>query len=230
MSNVDSVGDSSALDGMRWQNDPAAQGSSNSTLTQEDFFALMTQQLSYQDPFEPVDNQQMVDQMTSYSTLDAIKNLSDQFSSLTEQMTSNQALQASSLVGRDVLVPVEDMETDVEGQSVSGRLNLTSEETKDAVVRVMDKSGQVIKTIELGDLEAGEGKFTWDGTDDEGNKMPPGEYSFEATGLIDGKTEAISLGLFATVESVSLSSTYGPVVNLPHIGPVTMDNIYEIRG
>ena len=37
---------------------------SNQTLTQEDFFALLTEQLANQDPTKPVDNDQMVAQMT----------------------------------------------------------------------------------------------------------------------------------------------------------------------
>ncbi|MGL4938934.1 flagellar hook capping FlgD N-terminal domain-containing protein, partial [Shewanella sp.] len=38
---------------------------SNQELTQEDFFALLSQQLSMQDPFKPVDNDTMIAQMAS---------------------------------------------------------------------------------------------------------------------------------------------------------------------
>ncbi len=37
-------------------------------LDQESFLKLLTMQLSYQDPFKPVDNAQMLSQMTSMST------------------------------------------------------------------------------------------------------------------------------------------------------------------
>lgn len=233
MNNIDSLtGGSKALDSMRWDDQEkkkAVDSEANKTLSQEDFFSLMTQQLSYQDPFKPVDNQQMVNQMTSYSTLDAIQTLSDQFSDLTEQMTSNQALQASSLVGREVLVPVDSVTTDTAGQSINGRVDL-SQPTKNVTVQVKDQAGQLIKTIPLGDQSDADGRYEWDGTDQNGKAVPPGQYSFAATGDIDGKSEAISVGSFVRVESVSLDSKKGPVVNLPHIGPVTMDNVYEIQG
>ncbi|MBE4318815.1 flagellar biosynthesis protein FlgD, partial [Vibrio parahaemolyticus] len=73
-------------------------------LKQEDFLSLLTKQLSQQDPFKPVSNDQMIAQMASL-TVDGIGKMNTQFESLNSSMTSNQALQASSLVGRDVLVP-----------------------------------------------------------------------------------------------------------------------------
>ncbi|WP_275426474.1 flagellar hook capping FlgD N-terminal domain-containing protein, partial [Vibrio variabilis] len=74
-------------------------------LKQEDFLSLLTKQLSQQDPFKPVSNDQMIAQMASFATVDGIGKMNTQFESLNSSMTSNQALQASSLVGRDVLVP-----------------------------------------------------------------------------------------------------------------------------
>lgn len=47
----------------------------------------------------------MIAQMASFATVDGIGKMNTQFESLNSSMTSNQALQASSLVGRDVLVP-----------------------------------------------------------------------------------------------------------------------------
>lgn len=74
-------------------------------LDQESFLKLLTMQLSYQDPFKPVDNAQMLSQMTSMSTSQGISSLSTQMESLNSLMTSSQALQASALVGQNVLIP-----------------------------------------------------------------------------------------------------------------------------
>ena len=74
-------------------------------LKQEDFLSLLTKQLAQQDPFKPVSNDQMIAQMASFATVDGIGKMNHQFDTLNASMTSNQALQASSLVGRDVLVP-----------------------------------------------------------------------------------------------------------------------------
>lgn len=73
---------------------------SEQNLSQEDFFALLTEQLSNQDPTKPVDNDQMVSQMTQFTTADGISKLNEKFESFATSMTSNQALQASSLIGQ----------------------------------------------------------------------------------------------------------------------------------
>jgi flagellar basal-body rod modification protein FlgD len=65
------------LDGIRLPEESAIPESKDQMLKQEDFFALLSQQLSMQDPFKPVDNDQMIAQMASFSTVDGISNLND---------------------------------------------------------------------------------------------------------------------------------------------------------
>ena len=48
----------------------------NSNMDQGDFLTLMTAQLKNQDPFEPVDNSQMVAQMAQFSSLSGITEMS----------------------------------------------------------------------------------------------------------------------------------------------------------
>ena len=88
-----------------WQEEtvPVVDGTEQQ-LSQEDFFAMLTEQLANQDPTKPVDNDQMVAQMTSFTMADGISQLNDKFESFAASMTSNQALQASSLIGQNVLV------------------------------------------------------------------------------------------------------------------------------
>ncbi len=59
---------SSFLDSITWQETQVATTTEESdALTQEDFFSLLTQQLSYQDPSNPADNDQMIAQMTNFT-------------------------------------------------------------------------------------------------------------------------------------------------------------------
>ena len=46
------------------------------TLGQSDFLKLMTTQLSLQDPFDPVDNKEMIAQMAQFSSLSGINEMS----------------------------------------------------------------------------------------------------------------------------------------------------------
>ena len=48
---------------------PASSGGGFASLDQSDFLKLMTVQMQHQDPFDPVDNKEMLAQMAQFSSL-----------------------------------------------------------------------------------------------------------------------------------------------------------------
>lgn len=104
MSNDINSASSTYMDSLRWQENQVSTEEKSDELTQEDFFSLLTQQLSFQDPSKPADNDQMIAQMTSFTMAEGISNLNSNFESLAASMTSNSALQASTLVGKQALL------------------------------------------------------------------------------------------------------------------------------
>ena len=61
-------------------------------MDQSDFLRLMTAQLSQQDPFNPVDNQQMVAQMAQFSSLAGISETNTVLAKISEQLTAQTQL------------------------------------------------------------------------------------------------------------------------------------------
>ena len=61
-------------------------------LGQSDFLRLMTAQLSQQDPFNPVDNQEMVAQMAQFSSLAGVSETNTVLKSISEQLATQTAL------------------------------------------------------------------------------------------------------------------------------------------
>src|SRR3546814_2505871 len=61
-------------------------------MDQGDFLRLMTAQLSQQDPFNPVDNQQMVAQMAQFSSLAGISETNNVLAQISEQLTAQTQL------------------------------------------------------------------------------------------------------------------------------------------
>ncbi len=59
---------------------------------QSDFLRLMTAQLSQQDPFNPVDNQQMVAQMAQFSSLAGISETNTTLQKISEQLIAQTQL------------------------------------------------------------------------------------------------------------------------------------------
>ena len=93
--------------GLRTQNDvqKATTKSNKSELGQEEFMALMTAQLKNQDPLKPSSDTDFIAQMAQFSSVDSLEKLNKNFESMAQQLTSNQSLQAASMVGKQVLVP-----------------------------------------------------------------------------------------------------------------------------
>ncbi len=65
---------------------------SGQQMDQSDFLRLMTAQLSQQDPFNPVDNQQMVAQMAQFSSLAGISETNTTLQKISDQLTAQTQL------------------------------------------------------------------------------------------------------------------------------------------
>lgn len=203
---------------------------SNQTLSQEDFFSLLTEQLANQDPTKPVDNDQMVAQMTSFTMADGIQQLNTQFGDFATSMTSNQALQASSLIGQQVLLQGDIGYVSSEGQGVSGVV-IAEQSVRDLEITIENEIGEVVKTINAGTQAAGNVEFNWDGTDSSGNPLPVGNYVVRAQGDVDGESVVLPTAINRHVDSVSLAaSSQGIILNLDGEVSVTLDDVIQIGG
>jgi flagellar basal-body rod modification protein FlgD len=68
-------------------------------LGQEDFLEILLAQLSFQDPLEPIDNQEFIAQLAQFSTLELDRLNNDKLDGL---LTLNSTNQAVSLIGKTV--------------------------------------------------------------------------------------------------------------------------------
>ena len=197
-------------------------------LKQEDFLSLLTKQLAQQDPFKPVSNDQMIAQMASFATVDGIGKMNNQFETLNASMTSNQALQASSLVGRDVLVPgAAGVKKNDGGMAAMVKL---PQSVDNLMVRIEDQMGQLIRTFDVGSSPAGDNRVEWDGKDQNGNPLPAGKYKVKAAGLLDGESKEFEGSTYANVNSVLLGKGDGNVLlNLAGFeSPVRLAEVLEV--
>jgi flagellar basal-body rod modification protein FlgD len=224
---------------LRWDRDPdgritdeerANSTTDNGKLTQEDFFSLLTEQLANQDPTKPVDNDQMVAQMTSFTMADGIEQLNTKFSDFATSMTSNQALQASSLIGQQVLLQGDVGFINGAGQNVSGVV-INQETVQELEITIQTEAGEIVKTINAGTRAAGNIEFNWDGKDAHGNQMPPGNYVVQAQGKVAGESQIIPTAVNRHVDSVSLAaSNQGIILNLNGNVSVKLDDVIQIGG
>ncbi|MCW8995327.1 MAG: flagellar hook assembly protein FlgD [Psychromonas sp.] len=196
-------------------------------LNQEDFFSLLSQQLAYQDPFKPVDNSEMIAQMASFTTAEGINKMGTEFGGMSDILTSSQALQASSLVGKKVLTASNQPYLPESGD-VSGSIR-TKTGASSVMVNVEDAGGSVIRSINIGDISPGNQRFSWDGLDSQGNRVKAGQYTLQATGLVNGQGEELTTESYAHIESVSLGGGQtGVSLNLQGLGGIKLSDAIEI--
>ena len=197
-------------------------------LGQGEFLKLMTTQLQNQDPFKPMESGEFLSQIAQFSTVSGIQDLQKSFSSLAGSLHSNQALQASSLVGRTVMVPGDKLLLPSEG-SAFGTLDLPSG-AEAVTVRVRSASGTLINEMDLGPQGRGLLDIAWDGTTADGESAPPGVYTFEASARIAGTETAVDTLSLTPVESVTLDNKKGSLsLNLLGMGAADFEQVKEIR-
>jgi flagellar basal-body rod modification protein FlgD len=194
---------------------------------QDTFLELMLTQLQHQDPLNPMESGDFLSQMAQFGTVNGITDLNKSFASLSSSLQSNQALQASTMVGNTVLVPGDQSQL-VAGGEVSGAIDI-SNSTSNLILNITDVSGQSVRQVNLGSQAGGLTKFSWDGTDNNGNPLPGGTYKFEAAAVINNDLVAQSTLMNAKVESVTLSRTGGePLLNIGGLGTVSISEVREI--
>lgn len=195
-------------------------------LDQADFMELMLTQLQHQDPLNPAESSEFVAQMASFATVNGINDLNTSFSGLSSSLQSNQALQASTMVGTTVLVPSDRAEL-TEGSQVNGKI-FTESSASNLVLTVSDSTGQTVREVNLGQVEAGLVSFTWDGLNSNGEPLSTGTYKIEAASVEGDEAIAQTVLVNAKVESVSLISGAEPLLNLNGLGTYSMNDVLEI--
>ena len=180
--------------------DPNSQTGSNAANASDRFLKLLVAQMQNQDPLNPMDNAQVTSQMAQINTVTGIEKLNTTVEGLNSQFVQMQALQGASLVGRDVIVPGNQLDiADGVGQ---GGFELTS--PADAVkVEVLSASGQVVDTLQLGARGAGMHSFDWaagTATNDSGLR-------FRVTSTLGGTTTSATALMRDRVDAVSTTGT-----------------------
>ncbi|ABZ75995.1 flagellar hook capping protein [Shewanella halifaxensis HAW-EB4] len=216
------------LDGLRLPQESSIPEPNSQELSQEDFFSLLSQQLSMQDPFKPVDNDQMIQQMASFSTVDGISKLNEEIGNLNALTSSSQALQASGLVGQKVLIPSDTAHISAEDPSMKGIIS-TPEPVESITVRIEDETGQLVTTYSVDGSAGGNIDVSWDGLDKNGEPVAEGNYTFKASGKVDGTSEELPVSTYAHVTSVSLgTAATGAILNLRGVGGIKISDVLAV--
>jgi flagellar basal-body rod modification protein FlgD len=205
---------------------PTSAGASQ-TLGQDDFLKLMTAQMQNQDPFNPVDNTQMVAQMAQFSQLSGINDMNTTLQAIASKLTGTSAADATSYVGKTVLVPGDTAYGTTAG-GLTGAIELGSD-ASNVNVSIQDANGQTLKTISLGAQSKGTASFDWDGKLADGTDAGAGPFKIVASATdAAGKPVDNQTLVWAPVNSVSNPNSGDPVLNVIGVGAVDISDVRQV--
>jgi flagellar basal-body rod modification protein FlgD len=214
--------------GLRSAQDAQALGKTNDTnrLSTDNFMELLIAQIQNQDPMEPMDNSEFIAQIATISQVTGLQELKASFDDLRTSLVSNQALQATSLVGREVLVPTG-LGVLEQGGSIRGSLELTTASPAVAVT-IYDSAGQTVRRLALGSQASGDIAFRWDGLRDDGTYASPGTYLIAGDAEVAGTNEAIEANVVNQVSGVTLGTGGRLLLDLAGVGLLDFNQVKQI--
>lgn len=139
------------------------------------FLTLLTEQMKNQDPLNPADSTEFVNQLVQFSNVEQQILQNENLENLL--LLQSAAAQASSVsyIGRvgQALTP----DTTLSDGSAAWTYTMPEDSTGTTLVISDDEGNEVFRTD--GESSTGEHTFTWDGLDAAGADMPDGVYSLE---------------------------------------------------
>lgn len=204
--------------------------SSTQSLGKDEFLQLLVAKLQYQDPLNPMEDEDFIAQLAQFSSLEQMNNIASGISNSNEldylMMQSLNNVMASGLIGKDAEATYSSIYFD--GVSSANINYMLTETAKEVTFTITDINGNVVNTITQKNLTEGNQSFEWDGTDSLGNRVDEGEYYIKAKAIdASGDEFTPSLSLVGTVESViyrdgaafvSINGTEIPIGDVSAVG------------
>ena len=167
----------------------------------EAFLFLLTQQLKYQDPLDPMDTSEYTNQLVQYAQVEQSIQTNTYLETVVAQNVNAVATQAVSYMDKCVQVlgnglPLQD--------GFAKFSYILGSDAENCVVSIKDSSGNFVKSFTDADPNAGRHELTWDGKDNYGNQLEDGGYTLVVTATdISGATVEVQTTVFGKVTGVA---------------------------
>lgn len=150
-------------------------------MNKDDFLKLFMAQLQHQDPLKPQDPAEFLGQLAQLTQVEQAYNTSAALEKLLASQDNSLAMSSVALIGKEVTAPGTQINFDG-ANAVSMQYQMPAT-TTGTTLKILNASGQTVRSVDLGSLQAGKGGYPWDGRDGQGNILPPGAYSFSINGV-----------------------------------------------
>ncbi|WP_108814009.1 flagellar hook capping FlgD N-terminal domain-containing protein [Loktanella sp. Alg231-35] len=165
---------------------PTSPASATATQISSDFemfLQMLTAQMQYQDPLNPIDSTDYATQLATFSGVEQAVQTNDLLRALTEQMGVSGLAEMAGLVGKQARTSAP---TYFDGQPLTLHPQPSTIGDSQEIV-VTDDAGNEVQRLPV---NAGEDTITWAGVGPGGEPMAAGSYTFEIVTLSQGQVIA----------------------------------------
>jgi flagellar basal-body rod modification protein FlgD len=145
-------------------------------VSKDAFLKLLVAQLEHQDPLSPMENVEFTSQLAQFSTLEQIEKVNTTLSTLVSMQGAANTSQVANFIGKEIKGEGNTIRMQA-GETAPLQYTLSAHSAS-AAISIVDESGNLIRTVEVGEQEAGQQVVTWDGRNVQGNAVPDGLYRF----------------------------------------------------
>lgn len=202
--------------------------SSSQTLSADmnTFLTLLTTQLKYQDPLDPMDTAEFTNQLVQYSNVEQSIQTNAKLDNLLSLNIANLGAQAVSYIGKTAQVLGDVMP--LEGGKAKAAY-VFNKDVSSSTIMVKDMNGKVVYTTS-GETTSGSHEFIWDGKDSDGNQLEDGAYQIVVTPKVPtGEAAAtVTTTIFGKVTGVA-SDSNGIYIGLGDSVTANLNDIITMR-
>ncbi|CDQ19738.1 flagellar hook assembly protein FlgD [Halobacillus karajensis] len=123
------------------------QGAGTSPLGKDDFLKILMAQIQNQNPLNPMEDKEFISQMTEFSSLEQMTNMSQSFQRFMDTQSLPPLIQYSGLIGKEVSYPVSDQETGFLDHMEKDIVQSVSRKDRETYLEL--KSGQKVSVGEI---------------------------------------------------------------------------------
>ncbi|MGP4075609.1 flagellar hook assembly protein FlgD [Halobacillus sp. K22] len=146
------------IDSSYYLKNQPAKGSTNTSLGKDDFLKILMAQIQNQNPLDPMKDKEFISQMTQFSNLEQMTNMSQSMQQFLDTQSLPPLVQYSSLIGKEVTYPVINEETGAEERIEKGVVASVSQ--KDGSTSLELNSGHKLPVNQITSVsETGEESF-----------------------------------------------------------------------
>ncbi len=199
------------------------------SLNKDDFMKLFVTQLQYQDPMAPMESADMSQQVAQFNMVDLLYKSNDAMEELVSAQNTATYMSAVTMVGHRVRYHGNILEV---GENGPEKFSLELDRpVSQCAVTIHDMEGGVVSRIDMGFVASGSQTLDWDGTDMNGNQVPPGFYRVSVNALdTEGNEVDVPTLTTGTVQGVSYDDKGLPVLSVLDGDEITIEDIRMVEG